>query len=45
MKKKRILKEAGVLLAIYLMATAVFSFVINKGNESMTADISSATYP
>lgn len=45
MKKKRILKEAGVLLAIYFMAMVVFSFVINKGNESMTADISSATYP
>lgn len=45
MKKKRILKEAGILIAIFLMATVVFSFVINKGNESMTEDISSATYP
>ena len=45
MKKKRILKEVGVLAVIFLVALFVFSFVLNKGNERMTADISSATYP
>lgn len=45
MKIKKYLIEGGVLAVIFVVAVAVFSFLTNKGNDSMTADMSSATLP
>ena len=45
MKIKKRLIEGGVLAVIFVVAVAVFSFLTNKGNDSMTADMSSATLP
>ena len=45
LKTKRRLKEAGILVAVYIIAVAIFSHFTNQGNESMTADMGAATFP
>lgn len=42
--KKRIIKVV-VLVAVFILAVAVFSAMTNKGNTDMTADMDSATLP
>ncbi len=42
---KKHLINAGILLAVFLLAVTVFSLLTNKGNESTTADMSWATLP
>lgn len=42
---KKHLINAGILLAVFLIAVNVFSLLTNKGNESTTADMSGATLP
>lgn len=36
--KKR-LKNAGILTAVFIVAVIIFSYVTNKGNDNMTADM------
>lgn len=43
MKEK--LKRAGILTLVFLIAVIVFSFLTNKGNADMTADMGGATLP
>ena len=42
--KKR-LKNAGILTAVFIVAVIIFSYVTNKGNDNMTADMGAATLP
>ena len=42
--KKR-LKNAGILTAVFIVAVIIFSYVTNKGNDNMTADMGAATFP
>ena len=42
--KKR-LKDAGILALIFIAAVIGFSLYTNKGNDNMTADMGSATFP
>ena len=37
--KKRLI-NVGVLSAVFIVAVIIFSYVTNKGNDNMTADIS-----
>ena len=39
--KKR-LKNAGILTAVFIVAVIIFSYVTNKGNDNMTADMGAA---
>lgn len=43
MKEK--LRRAGILTLVFLIAVVVFSFLTNKGNADMTADMGGATLP
>ena len=45
LRTKRRLMETGILVAVFVIAVAVFSHFTNKGNESMTADMGAATFP
>ncbi|MGN1266416.1 MAG: hypothetical protein ACI4UH_00625 [Dorea sp.] len=45
LRTKRRLIETGILVAVFVIAVAVFSHFTNKGNESMTADMGAATFP
>lgn len=45
MNIKKKLKEAAVLVGTFLIAVVVFSYFTNKGNNNMTADMGTATYP
>ena len=42
---KRRLIHAGILTAVFVVAVIVFSYVTNRGNNNMTADLGSATLP
>ncbi len=42
--KKRLI-NAGVLAGIFILAVIIFSYVTNRGNNNMTADIGTATLP
>lgn len=42
---KRRLINAGILAAVFVVAVIVFSYLTNKGNTNMTADLGSATLP
>ena len=42
---KRILIHAGILLAVFIAAVIGFSYLTNRENSDMTADIQSATLP
>lgn len=45
MKWKKRLTHVGILAAIFLAAVIVFAYITNRGNDNMTADMGSATYP
>ncbi len=45
MNIKNKLKEAGILIGVFIVAVLVFSYLTNKGNDNMTADIGTATFP
>ncbi len=45
MKRKRRLIEAGVLLGIFFLAVVFFSYLTNKDNNNMTADMGAPTLP
>ncbi len=42
---KKHLINAGILLAVFLIAVTFFSLLTNRGNESTTADMSGASLP
>lgn len=42
--KKRV-KDTAILILIFVIAIIGFSYHTNKGNDNMTADMGSATYP
>ena len=42
---KRRLIHAGILAAVFVAAVIVFSYVTNRGNNNMTADLGTATLP
>ena len=42
--KKRLI-NVGVLSAVFIVAVIIFSYVTNKGNDNMTADMGAATFP
>lgn len=42
---KRKLKDAGILVLIFMIAVIGFSLYTNKGNDNVTADMGSATFP
>ena len=42
---KRRLIHAGILTAVFIVAVFVFSYITNRGNNNMTADLGSATLP
>ena len=42
--KKRLI-EAGILTAVFIVAVAIFSYLTNRGNDDMTADMGGATLP
>lgn len=42
--KKRII-HGGILAVIFIIALVVFSLITNQGDDSMTADMGSATFP
>ena len=42
--KKRI-RDGIILAGVFIMAVLVFSYLTNKGDDSMTADLGSATFP
>lgn len=42
---KRRLINAGILAVVFVAAVIVFSYLTNKGNTNMTADLGSATLP
>ena len=41
--KKRLI-NVGVLSAVFIVAVIIFSYVTNKGNDNMTADMGAATF-
>lgn len=45
MNIKNKLKEAGILIGVFIVAVLVFSYFTNKGNDNMTTDIGTATFP
>ena len=45
MNIKNKLKEAGIMIGVFIVAVLVFSYFTNKGNDNMTADIGTATFP
>lgn len=45
MTLKKRLKNAGILVAVFIIATCIFSYLTNKGNDNMTADMGAATFP
>ena len=45
MELKKCLKNAGILIAVFIIAVIVFSYFTNKGNDNMTADMGAATFP
>lgn len=42
--KKRLI-NAGILTGVFILAVIIFSYVTNRGNNNMTADIGTATLP
>lgn len=45
MKWKNRMIHAGILIAVFVIAAVVFSLITNQGDDSMTADMGSATFP
>lgn len=45
MNIKNRLINAGILTAVFIAAVFVFSFITNRGNDNMTADMGVTTYP
>lgn len=45
MKRKKQLIHAGILIAVFVLAVIVFSYVTNKENSDMTADMGTASRP
>ena len=45
MKWENRLTEAGILTVVFIIAVIGFSYYTNKGNDNMTADMGTATYP
>ena len=45
MRLKNRLIDAGILIAVFIVAVIAFSYFTNKGNNNMTADMGAATYP
>lgn len=45
MKRKKRLMRAGVLTAVFVFAVIIFSYITNRGNGNMTADMGTATRP
>ena len=45
MSWKRRLKDTAILVLVFIAAMIGFSYYTNKGNDNMTADMGSATYP
>ena len=45
MELKKRLRNAGILVAVFIVAVIVFSYFTNKGNDNMTADMGTATFP
>ena len=39
------LRDTAILVLVFIAAVIGFSYYTNKGNDNMTADIGSATYP
>ena len=39
------LRDTSILVLVFIVAVIGFSYYTNKGNDNMTADIGSATYP
>ena len=42
---KRRLIHAGILAAVFVVAVIVFSYVTNRGNNNMTADLGAPLCP
>lgn len=45
MTLKKRLKNAGILVVVFIIAVFIFSYLTNKGNDNMTADMGAATFP
>lgn len=45
MKWKNRIIHAGILIVMFVIAVAGFSYFTNQGNDSMTADMGSASFP
>lgn len=45
MNIKKRLTEAGILTAVFIVAVMIFSYVTNKDDQNMIADMGAATYP
>lgn len=45
MSWKKRFKDTAILILIFIIAVIGFSYYTNKGNDNMTADMGSATYP
>ena len=45
MEIKRHIKNAGILVVVFVVAVIVFSYFTNRGNDNMTADMGAATFP
>ena len=43
MRLKNRLIDAGILIAVFIVAVIAFSYFTNKGNNNMTADMGAAT--
>lgn len=39
------IRDACILVGVFIIAVIVFSYFTNKGNDNMTADIGTATFP
>lgn len=44
-KQKRYLKEAAILIIVFIAAVNIFGYFTNRGKDNMTADMGAATYP
>ena len=42
---KKHLINAGILTAVFIAAVILFSYLTNRGNNNMTADLGGATLP
>lgn len=42
---KKVLREAGILIGVFIIAVLIFSYFTNRGEDNMAADMGNATYP